>query len=51
LLDLPDALWADEAVVAQARAELDQHPYDPTRHTPGPSREELLATIAAARRS
>jgi 2-polyprenyl-6-methoxyphenol hydroxylase-like FAD-dependent oxidoreductase len=51
LLDLPDALWADETVVAQARAELDQHPYDPTRHTPGPSREELLATIAAARRS
>jgi hypothetical protein len=47
LLDLPDQLWADEHVVARARAELRRHPYDPTRHMPGgPSRDEMLSTIA-----
>lgn len=50
LLDLPDALWADETVLDQARAELDRHPYDASRHTPGPSREEMSSTIAAASR-
>jgi hypothetical protein len=48
LLDLPDELWADENVVAQAREELDRHPYDPSRHTHGPSRDEMLSTIVAA---
>ncbi len=48
LLDLPDALWADEHVVARAREDLERHPYDPDRHLPGPSRDQLLATIAAA---
>lgn len=48
LLDLPAALWADERVVAQARDEVTRHPYDPSRHQPGPSRDQLLAAIAAA---
>jgi 2-polyprenyl-6-methoxyphenol hydroxylase-like FAD-dependent oxidoreductase len=48
LLDLPDDLWADENVIARARAELNRHPFDASRHTAGPSREAMLATIAAA---
>ena len=48
LLDLPETLWSDEGVVAKARDELELHPYDPGRHTPGPSRLEMLSTIAAA---
>ena len=35
-LALPDDLWADDNLVARARAELDRRPYDPNRHTPGP---------------
>ena len=50
LLALPDDLWADDNLVARARAELDRRPYDPNRHTPGPSRHEMLTTIAAASR-
>jgi hypothetical protein len=48
LLALPDELWADEKVVAQARHELARHPYDASRHAPGPSRDELLSIIATA---
>jgi 2-polyprenyl-6-methoxyphenol hydroxylase-like FAD-dependent oxidoreductase len=48
LLDLPDELWTNEGVVARARDELELRPYDPDRHTPGPSRDEMLSTIAAA---
>ena len=46
LLDRPDDLWADEDVIAQARDELTRHPFDASRHTPGPSRDEMLSTIA-----
>ena len=50
LLDLPDKLWADEHVVSQARDELTRHPFDASRHTPGPTRAEMLSTIATASR-
>lgn len=51
LLDLPDRIWTDANVVARARDELARRPYDPTRHKAGPSRDELLSTVAAASRA
>jgi 2-polyprenyl-6-methoxyphenol hydroxylase-like FAD-dependent oxidoreductase len=45
LLELPDALFADEAVVVRAKAALDNLSTDP----PEPSRDEVLAIIARSR--
>jgi 2-polyprenyl-6-methoxyphenol hydroxylase-like FAD-dependent oxidoreductase len=47
LLDLPDEIWADTALCAAAAAasELESHPYDPLRVTPGPPRDEFFAAL------
>lgn len=45
LLALPEKIWADATACASAARELESHPYDPLRITPGPSRDEFLTAL------
>jgi 2-polyprenyl-6-methoxyphenol hydroxylase-like FAD-dependent oxidoreductase len=47
LLDLPEQIWDDPGTAAAAARELEAHPYDPTRRTPGPSADEFLAALGS----
>ncbi len=48
LLELPDALWHDEPLLAKARSSLTQRPYDPDRRAHALDQERFLAAIARA---
>ena len=48
LLALPDDIWSDLDLVSHARAELLDHPYDPTRTLPGPDRHTFIDGIEVA---
>jgi 2-polyprenyl-6-methoxyphenol hydroxylase-like FAD-dependent oxidoreductase len=47
LLDLPEQIWDDPGTSVAAARELESHPFDPTRRTPGPSRDEFLAALGS----
>ncbi len=51
LLELPDALWEDEALLAKARRSLEERPYDPEHRRTTLDQTRFLAVIdeAAAR--
>jgi hypothetical protein len=48
LLELPDDLWADEALLDRARASLRAHPHDPDRRPHTLDEERFLAAVSAA---
>jgi 2-polyprenyl-6-methoxyphenol hydroxylase-like FAD-dependent oxidoreductase len=45
LLSLPEDIYGDPSLIDRARTELAKHPYDRTRRTAGPSREEFVAAL------
>lgn len=49
LLELPDALWNDEPLLARARASLQARPYDPDRRDDTIDEEQFLAAVESAR--